>query len=190
MRIERKYPLSPSQAPSAIHWLAVNGFHKHHEPDTITTRYWDSPDLHCARTHMEGHHERGKLRQRAYGSQDNVFLEWKWRKGDYGSKYRVLLEDSRSDPHFILLRGMYTREVLTTACRRKYFYQPASGTRATLDTNITITPPRGTQKIYLPMPVLEIKYPDGLNSEKFLLLPFLRQAYSKYLQGIVSLNLM
>ncbi len=164
-RFERKFYLDPSKIDFAAHLLSHCCRRDVQYPrGTITSVYYDTPDLELYDESEQGVHSRRKVRIRWYddpavGSDFWVYVELKCRKGYAGTKHRTrhLVESKRVSPNALregILPydrvatslaefGYFPRNRLEPVMRLSYqrlrFVDIATGARVSLDWDIRAT---------------------------------------------------
>lgn len=183
-------------------------------PRTVNTVYFDTPQLSCFRSSVQGAFERYKVRLRWYGRENpaDLFLEWKTRRGAFGGKerFRVAWSGPLQDREWSevrklligavperLLPSFFAVSVPTLFGRyhRTYLQTADSRCRVTIDERLRYRAPPGVKRVQLEglLPrsglILELKYlpRDRPVAERLLQSLQLRpQRCSKYADALAS----
>jgi len=176
-RVDRKYVLTRAQADVVLAGLA---------PDTRVleidgTRamayesvYFDTRDLLSYRMAAHARRRRFKLRTRSYVDSATSFLEMKTRGArsttvkeriEYDPAHRDVLTEEGREYADAALDGLGISEperlellpTLVTSYRRRTLYLPASGSRATVDTDLSWESDDGTTILRLYLAIIETK---------------------------------
>jgi hypothetical protein len=176
-RVDRKYVLTRAQAGTVLRDLA---------PDTRVleidgTRamayesvYFDTRDLLSYRMAAHARRRRFKLRTRSYVDSATSFLEMKTRGArsttvkeriEYDPAHRDVLTEEGREYADAALDGLGISEperlellpTLVTSYRRRTLYLPASGSRATVDTDLSWESDDGTTILRPDLAIIETK---------------------------------
>ena len=216
-REERKYPLPATRAALLTAWLDARLPRDAQYPTgTVTSCYYDTPQLDSYQESADGEFAKQKLRLRWYGDPVDpyagVWLELKSRDGARSTKQRIRYPSSGAPNQLGLiipqreelarrlrdLSGFTTAPIeptlQPTALIRyqRIRWQSADGSvRAALDTNVRTANPRGAP-VWRQIPdgaVLELKSPGDLPPQLAHLrrLGLRRSAHSKYALAVETL---
>jgi hypothetical protein len=176
-RIDRKYVLTRAQAGTVLRDLA---------PDTRVLEidgaramayesvYFDTRDLLSYRMAAHARRRRFKLRTRSYVDSATSFLEMKTRGArsttvkeriEYDPAHRDVLTEEGREYADAALDGLGISEperlellpTLVTSYRRRTLYLPASGSRATVDTDLSWESDDGTTILRPDLAIIETK---------------------------------
>ena len=205
-RYERKFRLRVSDAKISHAHLLNLGFSPIHNKRRVNSTYFDTSDYRCALENINGERYRIKPRLRWYGEQNysdsiSAYLEYKFRDGFVGYKYRKTI--SSALPGYEDIASTIENDLffsvspsIQISYDRNYFFHP-SGIRATIDTNIVSCNLRSWRHAdFMPInyDVVEFKYPIELDNffreSIFLrfnqLSPYRLNKSSKYVEGLLS----
>lgn len=157
-RVDRKYVLTADAvthlletAPDSTRQLSIDGVR---EFDYVSD-YYDTPDLACYLGAARRRRRRFKVRHRRYVQTGGAFLEVKTRRGDATVKERLawaVPEIAGPGADFVessLRQANLTVDTarlaptLRTSYRRSTLFLPETGSRATLDADLTWRTPAG-----------------------------------------------
>ncbi len=176
-RIEKKFNLHYGQSLFLKRELVRSHFRTAYESRVVNSIYFDNSDLVNARENINGDKNRTKFRLRYYGVHPaKANLEVKIKQGMVGYKISVpfdFIDDITSDLNLknaARILSNYAGYALfpqsTVNYKRNYYIHP-SGTRATVDTQISTERVVGT-RYSVPnrnlFEVLELKYDQALDS--------------------------
>lgn len=213
-RIEWKAVLNRNMRMDSLRMMLLRlGYSEQFAPRTVSSLYYDTPQLASAQESSAGERSRVKVRLRWYGTRDDVRanLEKKMRDGHKVSKWVTdtdivaasapqelwclpakVIQDAEFD-----LRLLSRRRILRVSYERAYFWHPLSKTRATIDMRLrwclAACQPidRHGRWQFSDYSVLEFKRADGISSYNPCQDVGLRsRRYSKYVSGLESFGLM
>ena len=206
-RIEKKFVLGKHKEDYLKKILILNGFTKSFFPRHVSSIYLDTVNFDFAKDNINGVSKRKKIRFRWYNDDySNIYLEEKNKQNFLIKKIvnktinfesnKKLVQNLKN--YFSSLNEVYNnfnyRFVLKTNYFRSYWISDDKKIRATIDTNINVSPINDlSRKLELNDTILEFKFSPS-NERSFRNLFFknylnLRsKKYSKYLQSFYILE--
>jgi len=205
-RYERKFRVPSSDGKILFSHLINLGFSSAYKERRINSIYYDTKDYRFARENIDGERYRIKPRLRWYGinglsDEINAFLEYKFRNGFLGYKYRKEITSPLSE--YATIPSYIENEIFTAVFPvikidydRVYLLHD-SGIRATIDINIRahdLSAGYNFNASAVGYDVIEFKYPTNLDSYfreyvfsmLSVMAPYRLNKSSKYVEGLLT----